>query len=157
MQLTLADLYTQHRSELVAHACSCGCDCHSAEDHVQSVFLTLHRQGSVAKLDSQQNVVGWLKQALQWAISKAYTRSTRQCRGSGAMHVEIDDAACQVADTAETPDAALSRKQTRQILAACGVTEASVIWSPSLSRAEAVALYRFRRAVAPKVRKLLSC
>lgn len=154
--ITLESLYTAHRRELVAHAVQCGCDHHSAEDVVQDMFINLHRYDGAAKIDAAKNPVGWLKQKLHWMVMKAFQRANRACRGGGAVHVDVDQA-CDIADSTETPDLALHRKDTRAVLTACGCTEETVIWTPEMTRAQAMALYRFRKSIKPEIEKLLSC
>jgi DNA-directed RNA polymerase specialized sigma24 family protein len=152
--ITLESLYIAHRRELVAHAVLCGCDHHSAEDVVQDMFINLYRYDGAAKIDGAKNPVGWLKQKLRWMVIKAFEHANRACRGGGAVHLDVDQA-YDVSDSAETPDLALHRKDTRAVLTACGCTEETVIWQPELTRAKTVALYRFRQSVKPKIAKLL--
>jgi DNA-directed RNA polymerase specialized sigma24 family protein len=156
MQLSLSALYTDHRRELIAHAVQCGCDHYSAEDVVQELFINLHKFGHVAKIDGHQNPVAWLKQKLRWMVLKRHAKTKLPSHGGGACHVEVSEA-YGLADGSNTPDTALNLKDTRSILESCGCTEETVIWSPQQTRAKAVALYRFRKAVAPKLKKLLSC
>lgn len=145
-----ATLYTAHRRELVAHAVLCGCDHHSAEDVVQDMFINLHRY------DGAKNPVGWLKQKLRWMVIKTFQHTKRACRGGGAVHLDVDQA-YDISDSAETPDLALHRKDTRAVLTACGCTEDTVIWVPEMTRAQTMRLYRFRKSIKHEVEKLLSC
>jgi DNA-directed RNA polymerase specialized sigma24 family protein len=156
MQLSLSALYTDHRRELIAHAVQCGCDHYSAEDVVQDLFINLHKYDGASKIDGHKNPVAWLKQKLRWMVLKHRSKAKLPCRGGGVPHVEVSEA-YNLTDTAETPDTRLNVKDTMAVLEACGCTEETVIWKPDLSRAKSMALYRFRKAVAPKLKKLLSC
>lgn len=156
MEITLESLYIAHRTQLVALAVMHGCDHFAAEDLVQDLFINLHKFGHVAKIDGHQNPIGWLKQKMRWMVLKRHAKIKLPSHGGGACHVEVSEA-YGLADGSNTPDTALNLKDTRAVLDSCGCTEETVIWSPQQTRAKAVALYRFRKAVAPKLKKLLSC
>jgi len=151
----ISDLYTQHRQGLVAYAVRGGLNEMDAQDCVQDMFVLFIRKDLLAKLDESKNVLAWLRLNLRWVMASFRRKSGALCRGGAVEEVEMTEALA-VEDQALKSDEVAQAKDVGRILAECGVTEDKVIWNPRMTNAERVALYRFRKWIAPQVKQRLN-